>query len=86
MRTLALRGGERVAVVPTEWIDAFGVVTRGEVQFELRDGSSGPVLGQDAGFWLQGTGVRALLNPGPHTAMVRIATPEHPRTIDGGMT
>lgn len=78
MRTLALRGGERVAVVPAEWIDAFGVVTRGEVQLELRDGSSGPVLGQDAGFWLQGTGVRALLNPSPHPAMIRVATPRTP--------
>ena len=78
MRTLALRGGERVAVVPAEWRNAFGVVTRGEVQLELRDGSGGPVLGQDAGFWLQGTGVRALLNPGPHPATVRIATPRTP--------
>ena len=78
MRTLALHGGERVAVVPAEWIDAFGVVTCGVVQLELRDGSGGPVLGLDAGFWLQGTGVRALLNPGHHTAMVRIATPRNP--------
>lgn len=78
MRTLALRGGERVAVVPAEWIGAFGVITCGHVQLELRDGSSGLVLGLDAGFWLQGTGVRALLNPGRHIAMVRIAAPQHP--------
>ena len=64
MRTLALRGGERVAVVAAEWRDAFGVVTRGRVQLELRDGEPGPVLGRDAGFWLRGTGVRALRNPG----------------------
>ncbi|SCL66191.1 hypothetical protein GA0070608_3237 [Micromonospora peucetia] len=38
MRTLALRGGARVAVVAAEWRDAFGVVTRGRVQLELRDG------------------------------------------------
>jgi hypothetical protein len=46
--TLALRGGERVAVVPGEWSDAFGVVTHGRVQLELRDGEPGPVLGPDA--------------------------------------
>jgi DNA-binding CsgD family transcriptional regulator len=47
--TLALRGGARVAVVAAEWCDAFGVVTRGRVQLELRDGEPGPVLGRDAG-------------------------------------
>jgi hypothetical protein len=56
MRTLALRGGARVTVVAAEWCDAFGVVTRGRVQLELRDGAPGPVLGRDAGFWLRGTG------------------------------
>lgn len=75
MWTLALRGGERVTVVPAEWRDAFGVVTRGQVQLELRDGDPGPVLGLDAGFWLRGTGVRALLNPGHRTAEMRIFTP-----------
>lgn len=75
MRTLALRGGGRVAVVAAEWHDAFLVVTRGRVQLELRDGEPGPVLGCHAGFWLRGTGVRALRNPGRRTAMVRIATP-----------
>ena len=75
MRTLALRGGARVAVVAAEWCDAFGVVTRGRVQLELRDGEPGPVLGRDAGFWLRGTGVRALRNPGRRTARVRIVTP-----------
>ncbi|MFI6784956.1 hypothetical protein [Micromonospora sp. NPDC050276] len=59
MRTLTLRGGARAAVVATEWYDAFGVVTRGRVQLELRDGQPGPVLGRAAGFWLRGTGVRA---------------------------
>lgn len=78
MWTLALHGGERVDVVPAEWIDAFGVVTCGEVQLELHNGEPGPVLGLDAGFWLHGTGVRALLNPGRHTAMVSIATPRTP--------
>jgi hypothetical protein len=73
--TLALRRGARVAVVATQWRDAFGVVTRGRVQLELRDGSPGPVLGRDAGFWLRGTGVRALRNPGRRTAKVRIVTP-----------
>ncbi|MGI5521457.1 DUF6069 family protein [Micromonospora sp. CA-259024] len=63
MRTLALRGGARVAVVAEEWCDAFGVVTRGRVQRELRDGAPGPVLGHDAGFWLRGTGVRSLVPP-----------------------
>ncbi|MEU1689098.1 DUF6069 family protein [Micromonospora sp. NPDC005707] len=75
MRTLTLRGGARVAVVAAQWYDAFGVVTRGRVQLELRDGEPGPVLGRDAGFWLRGTGVRALRNPGRRTATVRILTP-----------
>ncbi|MFF2851912.1 hypothetical protein ACFVT5_37100 [Streptomyces sp. NPDC058001] len=75
MWTLALRGGARVAVVAAEWRDAFAVVTRGRVQLELRDGESGPVLGRGAGFWLRGTGVRALRNPGRRTARVRIVTP-----------
>jgi hypothetical protein len=73
--TLVLRGGERVAVVAAEWCDAFGVVTHGRVQLELRDGELGPVLGRDAGFWLRGTGVRALRNPGRRTARVRVVTP-----------
>jgi hypothetical protein len=73
--TLALRGGARVAVVAAEWCDAFGVVTRGRVQLELRDGEPGPVLGRGAGFWLRGTGVRTLRNPGRRTARVRIVTP-----------
>ena len=41
MRTLALRSGARVAVVAVvavECCDAFGVVTHGRVQLELRDG------------------------------------------------
>jgi hypothetical protein len=91
--TLALRGGARVAVVAAEWCDAFGVVTRGRVQLELRDGEPGPVLGRDAGFWLRGTGVRALRNPGRRTATVRIVTearpvntPRTPVTNDGGTT
>ena len=75
MRTLALRGGERVAVVPAEWCDAFGVVTRGRVRLELRNGEPGPVLGRDAGFWLRGTGVRALRNPGRRTATVLVVRP-----------
>jgi hypothetical protein len=75
VQTLALRRGVRVAVVAAEWRDAFGVVTRGRVQLELRDGQPGPVLGPDAGFWLRGTGVRALRNPGRRTARVRIFTP-----------
>jgi hypothetical protein len=78
VQTLALRGGARVAVVASEWRDAFGVVTRGRVQLELRDGEPGPVLGRDAGFWLRGTGVRALRNPGRRTARVRIVTPPGP--------
>ena len=76
MWTLALRGGARVAVVAAQWCDAFGVVTRGRVQLELRDGESRPVLGRDAGFWLHGTGVRALRNPGRRTARVRIVRPK----------
>ncbi|MET8232815.1 DUF6069 family protein [Micromonospora sp. NPDC005298] len=78
MRTLTLRAGARVAVVADQWRDAFGVVTRGRVQLELRDGEPGPVLGRDAGFWLHGTGVRALRNPGRRTARVRVATPSRP--------
>ena len=70
MWTLALPGGARVAVVAAQWCDAFGVVTGGRVQLELRDGEPGPVLGRDAGFWLCGTGVRALRNPGRSTARV----------------
>jgi hypothetical protein len=73
--TLALRGGARGAVVAAECCDAFGVVTRGRVQLELRGGESGPVLGRDAGFWLRGTGVRALRNPGRHRARVGIVIP-----------
>jgi len=79
--TLALRGGERVAVVVEEWREAFGVVTRGRVQLELRDGGPGPVLGPAAGFWLRGTGVRALRNPGRRTARLRIVTPRPPRQL-----
>ncbi|GAA1023360.1 hypothetical protein Aple_084230 [Acrocarpospora pleiomorpha] len=75
MWTLVLRGGARVPVVAAQWCDAFGVVTHGRVQLELRDGEPGPVLGRDAGFWLRGTGVRALRNPGRRTARVRILTP-----------
>jgi hypothetical protein len=75
VRTLALRGGERTAVAADEWWDAFAVVTHGRVQLELRDGEPGPVLRRDAGFWLRGTGVRALRNPGRRTARLRIHTP-----------
>ncbi|MFE9193547.1 DUF6069 family protein [Micromonospora sp. NPDC007208] len=75
MWTLTLRGGARAAVVTAEWYDAFGVVTSGRVQLELRDGEPGPVLGRDAAFWLRGTGVRALRNPGRRTARVRVFTP-----------
>lgn len=75
MRTLALRGGARVVVATAQWCDAFGVVTCGRVQLELRDGEPGPILGPDAGFWLRGTGVRALRNPGRRTALARIVTP-----------
>jgi hypothetical protein len=76
LRTLALRGGVRHPVVASEWYDAYAVVVSGRVQLELRDGEPGPVLGRDAGFWLRGTGVRALRNPGLRTAWVRIATPD----------
>ena len=76
-RTLALPGGARVAVVAAQWQHAYGVVTRGRVQLELRDGAPGPVLRRDAGFWLRDTGVRALRNPGRRTATVRILTPHH---------
>lgn len=76
MRTLALRGGERAPVFSSEWHDAFGVVTRGRVQLELRGGEPGPILGTDAGFWLRDTGVRALRNPDRAIAAVRIFTPE----------
>ena len=55
--------------------DAFSVVTRGRVQLELRDGEPGPILGRDAGFWLRGTGVRALRNLGRRTVRVGIVTP-----------
>jgi hypothetical protein len=75
VRTLALRGGARVTVVAAEWCDAFGVVTRGRAQLELRDGEPGPVLGRDAGFWLRRTGVRALRNPGRRTARVCASSP-----------
>ena len=75
MWTLVLRGGARVAVIAAEWHDAFGVVTRGRVQLELRDGEPGPVLGRHAGFWLRGTGVRALCNPGRRPTRVLIVTP-----------
>jgi hypothetical protein len=73
--TLALPRGARVVVVAAEWYDAFAVVTRGRVQLELRHGEPGPVLGRGAGFWLRGTGVRALRNPGRLMAEVRIVTP-----------
>jgi hypothetical protein len=82
--TLALRGGARVAVVAAKWCDAFGVVTRGRVQLELR-GGSGPVLGHDAGFWLRGTGVHALRDPGRSRARMRIVTPRA-RTVTGQST
>lgn len=74
MRTLTLRAGTRVAVDAAQWVDAFAVVTDGQVQLELRDGEPGPVLGRDAGFWLRGTGVRALRNPGHSTTRLRIVT------------
>ncbi len=76
VRTLALPGGARVAVVAAQWQHAYGVVTRGRVQLELRDGAPGPVLRRDAGFWLRDTGVRALRNPGRCTATVRVLTPD----------
>ena len=72
MPTLALRGGARVAVAAAEWENAFGVVIRGRVQLELRSGAPGPILECDAGFWLRGTGVRALRNPGRRTARIHI--------------
>ena len=72
MRTLALHGGARVAVVKDEWPDAFGFVSRGRLQLELRDGEPGPVPGRDAGFWLRGAGPRVLMNPGRGTATVHI--------------
>ncbi|MFI6875499.1 hypothetical protein ACIBL6_18860 [Streptomyces sp. NPDC050400] len=75
MQTLTLRGGARVAVVAAAWNDAFAIVTRGRVQLELRDGESGPLLGTGAGFWLCGTGVRALRNPDRRTTTVCIITP-----------
>jgi len=84
VRTLTLRGGARVAVDAAEWYDAFGVVTHGRVQLELRDGGPGPVLGREAGFWLRGTGVRALRNPGRRTARIRIVTREPMTSSDGG--
>ncbi|GAB7052587.1 DUF6069 family protein [Catenuloplanes indicus] len=74
MRTLTLRAGARVPVVAAEWHDAFAVVTRGRVRLELRDGTPGPLLGRDAAFWLRGTGVRALRNPGRRTATLRVIT------------
>lgn len=74
MWTLTLRRGARVEVVAAQWHDAFGVVVRGRIQLELRDGQPGPVLGPGAGFWLRGTGVRALRNPGRRTARVRVFT------------
>jgi hypothetical protein len=75
-----LRGGERVAVVAAGWCDAFGVVTRGRVQLELRDGEPGPVLGRDAGFWLPApASVRALQNPGRSTARVASSPPGQDR-------
>ncbi|MEU4160510.1 DUF6069 family protein [Actinoplanes sp. NPDC026670] len=82
MRTLTLHGGERVAVLTESWHDVFAVVDCGRVQLELRDGAPGPVLERDAGFWLRGTGVRALRNPGRHTARVRLIT----RNPDSGGT
>jgi hypothetical protein len=72
-------------VVAAERCDAFGVVTRGRVQLELRGGEPGPVLGRDAGFWPRGTGVRALRNPGRSTARVRIVTPRA-KTVTGQST
>jgi hypothetical protein len=62
-------------VVAAQWHDAFGMVTCGQARLELRDGEPGPILGRDAGFWLRGTGVRALRNPGRRTARMRIVTP-----------
>jgi hypothetical protein len=86
MRTLALRRGVRVEVVAADWYDAFGVVTRGQVQLELRDGEPGPVLRRGAGFWLRGTGVRALRNGGRRTARVRVFVPRKQSFKDGETT
>ena len=86
MWTLALRGSARVPVVAAQWRHAFGVVTCGRVQLELRDGEPGPVLGRGAGFWLRGTGVRALRNPGRRTATVRVVTPKASYPDDGATT
>ncbi|MFC8663937.1 hypothetical protein [Streptomyces sp. NPDC057199] len=85
MRTLTLRRGGRVAVTAAQWHDAFGVVTRGRIQLVLRDGAPGPVLGRGAGFYLRGTGARALHNPGRRTARVRILTPRA-RTVTSRST
>ncbi|BEL05468.1 hypothetical protein Q0Z83_036590 [Actinoplanes sichuanensis] len=74
MRTLTLPGGARVAVDTEHWHDVFAVVDRGRVQLESRTGEPGPVLDRDAGFWLRGTGVRALRNPGRRTARIRLIT------------
>jgi hypothetical protein len=52
-------------VVAAQWCDAFGVVTHGRVQLELRDGEPGPVLECDAGFWLRGTGFPRPAQPRP---------------------
>lgn len=82
MRTLALPGGARVPVDPAAWHDALGVVTRGRVQLERRDGGPGPVLGCGATFWLRGTGVRTLRNPDRTTATVLVVTP-HALTAPG---
>ncbi|MEV2255229.1 hypothetical protein AB0I94_32440 [Streptomyces sp. NPDC050147] len=81
MQTLALRAGARIAVIAEEWHNAFCIVTQGRVQLELRDGEPGPVLGHDAAFWLRGTGVRALHNPDPRTARVRIITPPRSQAL-----
>ncbi|WP_229791863.1 DUF6069 family protein [Micromonospora fulviviridis] len=47
------------------------------MRLELRDSEPGPVLGRDAAFWLRGTGVRALPNPGRRRARVRIVAASH---------
>jgi hypothetical protein len=66
--TLALRGGARVAA---QWCDAFGVVTRGRVQLELRD--SEPGLSSDA---TPGSGSAAPASaPCGTPARVHIVTP-----------
>lgn len=85
MHTLALPRGARVTVIAAEWRNAFAIVTRGRVQLELRNGQPGPVLGRNAGFWLHGTGVQALRNPGHRTARVHIVTPPT-RTSEQTMT